>query len=247
MKLSHKRNGLVKTISACMILITILSLFTACSIGKIHISYGDTAASEADTVADDTQTAMPATEVTTAADQDSSGDIIICQVGQEVTTEDFTFTVTKIDFTQNVGFEHVSTYYYPVQEYATAKEGYTWLSYYVDFTFHGNKEIFGQIVFTPAVLYGDYAFYSNYFMEKCVDGKWGGLRSNFDAAPYYGVEDYDFKYDPFVDHTYSLHGAIEVPIKAVNDTETEMEFEIRVPYNGGSDSKYAFYDVRSIQ
>ena len=88
------------------------------------------------------------------------------QVGQEVTIDDFTFTLTKVYYTQNVPFEHIST----ALEFATAKEGYTWLSYYVDITFHGKKKVLARNAFLPSVQYGDNydTFVTNYFMKNVL-------------------------------------------------------------------------------
>lgn len=182
-------------------------------------------------------------------------------MGQEVTVDDFTFTVTKVSFMQNVPFEYISTDTTPILEFATAKEGYTWLSYYVDIAFHGKKKVLARNAFLPSVQYGDNydTFATNYFMEKCVDGKWDGLRSNFKEAPYYGVDDYNFMYDPYVDHTFSLHGAIEVPIKVVDDKASSLVLELYIPSEmdtipdapslsiATGTGKYARFDVRSVQ
>ena len=46
--LSEKRRTLVKTVAACIAATMLLTALASCSIGNMHISFGDTAATEAD-------------------------------------------------------------------------------------------------------------------------------------------------------------------------------------------------------
>ena len=48
---SDKRKIFVKVFTSCMVVMMMLSLLASCSIGNMHISFGDTAATEADTAA----------------------------------------------------------------------------------------------------------------------------------------------------------------------------------------------------
>ena len=151
------------------------------------------------------------------------------EIGEEIVTDNFTFTINEIGFSDDICIEKGDTLglYSKQGDSVQAKDGYGWLYYSVSYKFKGKEELAAQGQFLASIQYGD-----NYFMTPNLrffkyDGAWHGLDYQWGSGGSslglpLPATDMLYKYDPWVEKDYELHGAVQVPVKAVEDKETPM-------------------------
>lgn len=125
-----------------------------------------------------------------------------------------------------------------------ADEGYGWLYYAVEYAFAGDQKMPAKTSFLPSVSYGDYTFAEKFLTFVYYDASWHGLTYQNTAYGMLLPSLSSYEYDPFVDRgTYLLHGAVQVPLQAAEDTGTPMILSLRIDREDGTQT-YAATEVR---
>lgn len=170
----------------------------------------------------------PTTEAATEAATEATPADIYFEVGKEMVVNNFTFTVTEIGFADSICIEKGDSIgmYSKTGDSVKADEGYGWLYYSVEYKPTGTEELPAQAQFLPTVQYQDHYFsFPNLRFFK-YDGQWHGLDYQWGDGTSLGLPlpatDMLYKYDPWVEKEYTLHGAIQVATKAVEDTANPL-------------------------
>ena len=143
------------------------------------------------------------------------------------------FTVNEIGFADTIGVECDDTIGMPsTGDSLAANDGYGWVYYSVSYKFTGEEELNATASFMPIVEYGKETFLSPCVRFLKYDGDWRGL--DYHETPI-GVPlpatDTFYKYDPYAEKDYELHGAVQVPLKAFEDTETPLTLVLQFGEN----------------
>ena len=158
------------------------------------------------------------------------------EVGKETTVENFTFTVNEIGFSDSICIEGGDTLGIASNtgDSISANEGYGWLYYSISYKFTGNEKLPAQGQFLHSVEYKDNYFMTPYLRFIKYDGVWHGLDySDIPIGVPLPATNITYEYDPLVEQDYELHGAVQVPTKAVEDTETPLT--LRLDFSKGGD------------
>ncbi len=150
------------------------------------------------------------------------------EVGKEKVIPNFTFTVNEIGFSDSISIELGDTIGIASNKGDTvkAKDGYGWLYYSISYKFTGKDKLSAQGQFLASVQYGENHFMTPNLRFFKYDGAWHGLDYQWGSESSIGLPlpatDMLYKYDPWVEKDYEMHGAVLVATKAVDDTETPL-------------------------
>lgn len=211
-----------------------LLLVAVMSISIVACGEQDTSADNS-TVSDDTSI-----EDTVATNTEEQEEKIYFEIGKETTVENFTFTVNEIGFSDSICIEKGDTLGLASKtgDAVSASEGYGWLYYSISYKFTGAEELSAQGQFLPSVEYGEHYFTTPNLRFFKYDGAWHGLDYQWGTGTSIGLPlpatDMMYKYDPWVEKDYELHGAVQVATKAVEDTETPLI--LRLDFSMGGDA-----------
>ena len=170
-------------------------------------------------------------------DPESKADAVeYYSVGEDISTDYFSFCVTETAFADCISYDTSNHYLEPVAKGTSqafdANDGYQWLYYTVKYQYSGKSSLSSiSSLFTPRVKYLDYTFDSNYFVFLNKDSNWYILNDDNEAIGHPLLKGLSsigltLNYEPLSDNTYEIHGIIQVPVKAINDTENDMILEL---------------------
>ena len=161
------------------------------------------------------------------------------ELGKETVVENFTFTINEIGFSDDICIEKGDSLGLASKagDSMKANEGYGWLYYSISYKFTGSDELSAQSQFLPSVQFGEHFFMTPNLRFFKYDGAWHGLDYQWGTSSSMGLPlpatDMLYKYDPWVEKDYELHGAVQVATKAVEDTETPLV--LRFDFSKGED------------
>lgn len=238
-----------------------LTLLLAILMGISMVACGgreapDTLPAETPAVSDDAPAETPAVSDDNALDasDDTSGEDAeeedaqqeadaYFEVGEEVRSDNFVFTLNEIGFADSICIEKGDSLGLASKtgDAVMADEGYGWLYYSVSYKLTGTEKLPAQGQFLASVQYGEHYFMTPNLRFFKYDGAWHGLDYQWGSQGAVGLplpaSDVFYKYDPWVEKDYELHGAVQVPKKAIEDAEYPLVFRFHFSVNGDASEK----------
>lgn len=144
-------------------------------------------------------------------------------IGEETTTDNFTFTVNEIGCSKDICVDENDSFglYSVSGNSLQANDGYVWLYYSVSYNYIGEEMLSSQGQFFPTVEYGDDKFNTPSLIGLRYDGDWSLISCNeIPMGVPLPATYYNHEYNPNVEKDYDIHGAVQIPEKAIEDTET---------------------------
>ena len=228
-----------KLLSTLLVFVFVLSL-CACGNSKSNVDGG---VDEIKDVNEDIKEESTATE----------GAKEIYSVGDTIKTDVFNVTLTDLQFVDSITCEtnNSDVFFNPSTEgdkLLTGGDNYSLLYYTFKYEFVGKSDLDNLMIcdhfLTPCVNYLDYSIDDNYFSYVLIPDKpWYALSTDVDwnVQKNYGIAlgTLKYTYEPLEDKEYYVRGAISIPSKAKNDSESEMSITFQI-LSSMTDSNYVY-------
>lgn len=155
-------------------------------------------------------------------------------IGDVIETETFNYTLTNLEFVDGIKCDKGEDFFTPGTEghnILNAAEGHKLLYFSFEYEYVGKSSLESRclenVAFVPSITYKDYNLDSSYFVFwRVIDGSWYNLASDVSWTVRQSMglaySDLIYTYEPLTDKKYEVHGAMSVPLKVFEDTETEM-------------------------